>query len=189
MYVRFRRIDGSSTAVAGIAEGAAILRGRSRITVCHLSRGEYARFGRPFHTGPWIGRTLFRPAADVGFLYVRYSYSLNLEAASPRQAVVGSKIPVLLIHGLNDRNIPPLPFGPHPGKKPVGDRSLEGARRHAHTSAPSRAARIRTESVAMVRGALVARPANEWLGNLNFTSPHSQYCPVSSARPRSRAQV
>jgi hypothetical protein len=37
----------------------------------------YARFGRPFHTGPWIGGTLFRPAADVGFLYVRYSYGLN----------------------------------------------------------------------------------------------------------------
>jgi alpha-beta hydrolase superfamily lysophospholipase len=67
----------------------------------------YARFGRPFQTGPWIGRTFFRPTVDVGFLYVRLHYSLNLEDASPEQAVVGTKIPVLLIHGLDDTNIPP----------------------------------------------------------------------------------
>jgi dipeptidyl aminopeptidase/acylaminoacyl peptidase len=30
-----------------------------------------------------------------------------LEEASPEQAVVGTKIPVLLIHGLDDTNIPP----------------------------------------------------------------------------------
>src|SRR5258708_26042355 len=67
----------------------------------------YARFGRPFHTGPWLGRTFFRPAVDVGFLYVRFRYGLNMEAASPKRAVAGVKTPVLLIHGLQDRNIPP----------------------------------------------------------------------------------
>ena len=67
----------------------------------------YARFGRQFHTGPWLGRTFFRPSVDVGFLYVRLRYGLNMEAASPEQAVVGAKIPVLQIHGLNDTNIPP----------------------------------------------------------------------------------
>jgi dipeptidyl aminopeptidase/acylaminoacyl peptidase len=67
----------------------------------------YARCGRPFHAGPWLGRTFFRPAVDAGFLYVRFRYGLNMEAASPKQAVVGGQIPVLLIHGLNDRNIPP----------------------------------------------------------------------------------
>lgn len=67
----------------------------------------YARFGRPFHTGPWLDRTFFRPEVDAGFLYVRFRNGLNMEAASPEQAVVGIKIPVLLIHGLNDRNIPP----------------------------------------------------------------------------------
>jgi len=30
-----------------------------------------------------------------------------MEEASPEQSVVGTKIPVLLIHGLNDTNIPP----------------------------------------------------------------------------------
>jgi len=67
----------------------------------------YARFGRPFHVGPWIGRTFFRPTVNVGFLYVCLRYGLNMEAASPEQSVIGAHVPVLLIHGLSDRNIPP----------------------------------------------------------------------------------
>ena len=66
----------------------------------------YARFGRPFHTGPWLGRTFFRATVDAGFLYVRARYGLNMEDASPEDAVTGTQIPVLLIHGLKDRNIP-----------------------------------------------------------------------------------
>ncbi len=67
----------------------------------------YARFGRPFHTGPWIGRTVFRPTVDVGFLYVCLKYGVNMENASPEKAVSGARTPILLIHGLNDKNIPP----------------------------------------------------------------------------------
>jgi hypothetical protein len=66
----------------------------------------YARFGRAFSTGPWVGKTFFHPTVDAGFLYVRLRYGLNMEEASPVQAVEGSKIPILLIHGLSDRNIP-----------------------------------------------------------------------------------
>jgi hypothetical protein len=68
----------------------------------------YARFGRPFHTGPWIGKTIFRLTVDIGFLYVRLRYGLNMEDASPADSVATSKIPILLIHGLEDRNIPPF---------------------------------------------------------------------------------
>jgi len=67
----------------------------------------YARFGRPFHTGPWLGRTFFRPTIDAGFLYVRIRYHVDMEAASPEETVTRSNTPVLLIHGLADRNIPP----------------------------------------------------------------------------------
>ena len=67
----------------------------------------YARFGQPFHTGPWLGRTFFRPTVEIAFLYVRLRYGLDMEAASPEQAVVATTVPVLLIHGLRDRNIPP----------------------------------------------------------------------------------
>lgn len=66
----------------------------------------YARFGRPFHTGPWIGRTFFWPTVEVGFLYVRWRFGLSMDAASPEDAVAHSRVPVFLIHGLADRNIP-----------------------------------------------------------------------------------
>jgi hypothetical protein len=68
----------------------------------------YARFGRAFHTGPWLGSTFFRPTVEVGFLYSRLRYGLNLEEASPKQAVEKTHTPVMLIHGLNDLNIPPF---------------------------------------------------------------------------------
>ena len=67
----------------------------------------YTRFGREFHTGPWIGRTFFRPSVDVGFWFVRLCYGLDMETVSPQQAVETTKTPILLIHGLSDRNIPP----------------------------------------------------------------------------------
>ena len=67
----------------------------------------YARFGRQFNTGPWLGRTFFRPTVEVGLLFVRLVYDFDMERASPAQAVSQVKIPVLLIHGLSDRNIPP----------------------------------------------------------------------------------
>jgi len=67
----------------------------------------YARFGRPFHAGPWLGRSLFWPTDAVGFWYLRRKYGLDLDAVSPKNAVRASSVPVLLIHGTNDRNIPP----------------------------------------------------------------------------------
>lgn len=67
----------------------------------------YVRMGQPFHLGPWIGRTFFRPTVDVAFLYVRLHYGLNMEDASPEDAIARTKTPVLLIHGLSDTNIPP----------------------------------------------------------------------------------
>jgi pimeloyl-ACP methyl ester carboxylesterase len=66
----------------------------------------YARFGRPFHTGPWLGRTFFWPTVEVGFLYVRGKFGHNMELASPPDAVADSNVPVFLIHGLSDVNIP-----------------------------------------------------------------------------------
>ncbi len=68
----------------------------------------YARFGRKFHTGPWLGSTFFRPTVDFGFLFVRATYGLDMEEASPKQAVERAMVPVMLIHGLKDRNIPPF---------------------------------------------------------------------------------
>ncbi len=66
----------------------------------------YARFGRPFHAGPWLGRTFFWPTDEVGFLYVRLRYGLDMDSASPKKAVAATNVPVFLIHGTSDRNIP-----------------------------------------------------------------------------------
>ncbi|MGO8762199.1 MAG: alpha/beta hydrolase family protein, partial [Desulfobaccales bacterium] len=48
----------------------------------------------------------FRPTLEVGILFDRLRYGVNLNAVVPEQAVVGMKTPILLIHGLNDRNVP-----------------------------------------------------------------------------------
>jgi dipeptidyl aminopeptidase/acylaminoacyl peptidase len=80
----------------------------------------YARFGREFHTGPWIGSTFFRPTVDMGFLYVRLMYGLTMEDASPKQAVSETRTPILLIHGLRDRNIPPFHSDEIHARNPTG---------------------------------------------------------------------
>jgi len=66
----------------------------------------YDRMGQPFHLGPWVGRTLLRPLVDVAFLRARWKYGLNLEEVSPEDSVAKTNVPVLLIHGQIDRNIP-----------------------------------------------------------------------------------
>jgi len=99
----------------------------------------YDRMGQPFHVGPWLGRSFFRPTVDVGFLYVRLRYGLNLELASPENAVNGIKAPILLIHGLDDRNIPPYHSDLIQRKNPsaiVVWKVPGAAHTGAHTAAP-----------------------------------------------------
>ncbi|HXR38612.1 MAG TPA: alpha/beta fold hydrolase [Terracidiphilus sp.] len=67
----------------------------------------YDRLGERLHAGAWAGRTLLRPAVEIGFLYARWKYGADLEQESPQNAVAASKVPVLLIHGRQDTNIPP----------------------------------------------------------------------------------
>jgi hypothetical protein len=57
--------------------------------------------------GPWLGRTVLHPVVDFGFLYVRWKYGINLAQDDPAQAVAASHVPVLLIDGLLDNNLPP----------------------------------------------------------------------------------
>ncbi|MGA3130180.1 MAG: alpha/beta fold hydrolase [Terracidiphilus sp.] len=67
----------------------------------------YVRIGQRFGTGPWLGRTVLRPVAEFGILYARWKYDVDLTQDNPAQAVSASRVPVLLIHGLADNNIPP----------------------------------------------------------------------------------
>jgi fermentation-respiration switch protein FrsA (DUF1100 family) len=66
----------------------------------------YDRVGQFFHTGPWLGRTLLRPIIEVAFLYSRWRYGVDLQQASPEASVAMTNVPVLLIHGQIDNNIP-----------------------------------------------------------------------------------
>jgi pimeloyl-ACP methyl ester carboxylesterase len=56
--------------------------------------------------GPWVGRVLLRPLVEIAFLRVRWKYGLRMGEVSPEDAVAQSHVPVLLIHGESDGNIP-----------------------------------------------------------------------------------
>jgi hypothetical protein len=66
----------------------------------------YDRMGQPFHLGPWLGRTIFRPVVEFAFLYARRKYRLDMQQISPEDAVATTRVPVFLIHGQIDSNIP-----------------------------------------------------------------------------------
>jgi uncharacterized protein len=66
----------------------------------------YERMGQPFHLGPWFGRTVLRPLVEVAFLRARWKYGLKMQQVSPEDSVAATDIPVLLIHGQADSNIP-----------------------------------------------------------------------------------
>ena len=66
----------------------------------------YDRLGQFFHTGPWLGRTVLRPIIEFAFVYARWKYKLDFEQVSPEDAVATTKVPVFLIHGQDDSNIP-----------------------------------------------------------------------------------
>ena len=66
----------------------------------------YDRMGQPLHLGPWVGRTVFRPLVETAFFWARWKYGLRMSEISPEDAVAQSHVPVLLIHGQIDGNIP-----------------------------------------------------------------------------------
>lgn len=71
-----------------------------------LKETAFDRIGAQLHTGAWLGRTFLRPGVELGFLYVRFRYGLDLAAASAVDAAAGSGAPILLIHGTDDDNTP-----------------------------------------------------------------------------------
>jgi alpha-beta hydrolase superfamily lysophospholipase len=67
----------------------------------------YDRLGQHLSTGPWAGRTLLLPAVYVGIAYAWWRYGIDLRQADPQASVALTRVPVLLIHGLADTNLPP----------------------------------------------------------------------------------
>ena len=66
----------------------------------------YDRMGQPFHLGPWFGRTIFRPLVEFAFSYTRWKLGLDMQQVSPEDSVAATRVPVFLIHGQIDSNIP-----------------------------------------------------------------------------------
>jgi fermentation-respiration switch protein FrsA (DUF1100 family) len=54
-----------------------------------------------------IPGVLLWPMVDLGFSYARLRYGVNLYHASPADAIRSARVPLLLIHGAADTNIPP----------------------------------------------------------------------------------
>jgi dipeptidyl aminopeptidase/acylaminoacyl peptidase len=67
----------------------------------------YERVSGPLHLQPWFGRTLGWPAIASAAIYARWRYGVDLLQPSPLNALKGSTVPVLLIHGEQDHNISP----------------------------------------------------------------------------------
>jgi pimeloyl-ACP methyl ester carboxylesterase len=66
----------------------------------------YDRMGQPFHLGPWVGRIVLRPLVEAAFLRARWKYNLRMQQISPEDSAAATSIPILLIHGQVDSNIP-----------------------------------------------------------------------------------
>jgi uncharacterized protein len=67
----------------------------------------FERVSGPLHLQPWFGKTLGRPVIWSAVLYARLRYGVDLLQPNPLEAVTHSTVPVLLIHGAEDRSISP----------------------------------------------------------------------------------
>ena len=98
----------------GQSMGASILleslprepRFRALVADCPFATFEEVAYDRLEQRG-MLGTAVSWPLVQIGFLYTRMRYGLNLRDASPAAPVRATKVPVLLIHGMKDANIPP----------------------------------------------------------------------------------
>jgi hypothetical protein len=96
----------------GQSMGAAILieslprepRFRALVADCSFATFEEIAYERLEQRGlPFVAAW---PVAQLGFIYSRVHYGIDLHQANPSAAIRATHIPVLLIHGVEDHNIP-----------------------------------------------------------------------------------
>src|SRR5882724_6868984 len=83
-----------------------ILRSPISVVLPTIGKGYFVGAGR-FRMERIVGRTVGLLPAEIGFLYARWRYGVDLRRANPVDAVKSSTVPVLLIHGEEDVNILP----------------------------------------------------------------------------------
>ncbi len=66
----------------------------------------YDRLAEKMGANSWVGRMLVPPLVSEAFLYARLRYGIDFDRASPVTAVSSTRVPILLIHGMEDLNIP-----------------------------------------------------------------------------------
>jgi uncharacterized protein len=66
----------------------------------------YDRLGQKLGMSDWARRPLFLPLITEAFLYVKWRYGIDLDHDSPAESVSSTRVPILLIHGTEDFNIP-----------------------------------------------------------------------------------
>ena len=83
-----------------------ILRSPISVVLPTIGKGYFVGAGR-FRMERIVGRTVGLLPAEIGFLYARWRYGVDLRRANPVDAVKSSIVPVLLIHGEEEINILP----------------------------------------------------------------------------------
>jgi len=99
---------------AGQSMGAAILlqslraepRFRAVVADCPFFSFEEISYDRLSQIAG-LPRPLSWPLVQAGFCYGRLAHGLDLRQASPAEVLRTTQVPTLLIHGIEDRNIPP----------------------------------------------------------------------------------
>jgi fermentation-respiration switch protein FrsA (DUF1100 family) len=76
-----------------------------------------------------------KPFVRSGFLCARWRYGMDFDAASPADVVGNVSTPILLIHGLEDTNIPPKHSRVLASLNPKAITFVAGAGSRAHRSA------------------------------------------------------
>ena len=81
-------------------------------TFCEIARDRLTQHGVPV--------VFAGPLVEGGFLYARIRYGIDLDRASPVEALRRSATPLLLIHGTADTNIPIRHSRELPAARPQG---------------------------------------------------------------------
>src|SRR5262249_27078456 len=96
------RSMGAAILLQAVAAGCPF---RSVVAECPFATFEEIAYDRLTQRLDWP-RAAWWPLVRIAMWYTSLRYGIDLRQASPAQAVQNANIPILLIHGMDDTNIP-----------------------------------------------------------------------------------